>query len=270
MGTRDGGMPLEYEFYIDVFFLTDFFLNLLSLFLTAAFLRKSARLMRLIFAAVLGSFWNCFLVVFPVLTPTIELAATVFVVGSVMVKIAFSPQRMKMRAVAALLGAAAMVNGCLDFSKEHFYLSDWESLVFTGLLCLAGERLLRELLKKRGIGAERYHVRLHYKGKTREFSGLADSGNRLHVPGTGMPVSVISYKDCTGFCESVSGGFYIPYRAVGTREGVLFAMLFEKMEIIKDGKIRIIEKPAVAIVKEPLSVKGEFSMILPEEYVLED
>ena len=80
---------------------------------------------------------------------------------------------------------------------------------------------------------------------------------------------MISYDDCRGFCELVYGGIFIPYRAVGTDHGLLFAITFEKMEIEKNGICKTIENPVVAITKEPLSSGGDFNMLLPEEYVLE-
>lgn len=263
---------MEYEFYIDLFFFTDFFLNFLSLLLTAAFLKERLRFGRCVLAAVLGSLWNCFLVVFPVFPALLELGLTVFLTGSLMVKISFSfgisSWRQSVGAVFVLLISSALLSGCLMFSRQHFYLSDWESLFFVGAVSLMGFRALRASFQTKAIGKVRYPVRLYYRGKEKEFLALADSGNRLHVPGTGKPVSLISYWDCKGFCDSVSGGFYIPYRAVGTEKGVLFAVLFEKMEILKDGKYIMIENPAVAITKERISVNGEFSILLPEEYVL--
>ena len=50
---------------------------------------------------------------------------------------------------------------------------------------------------------------------------------------------------------------------------MLFALQFEKMEIKKNGRVMTVECPVVAIVKERLSVNGDFSMILPEVYVPE-
>lgn len=277
---------MEYEFYIDLFFLTDFFINLLSLFLTAVFLRERLRVFRMFLAAAVGSLWNCFLILFPIFPASSELIITVSLTGSLMVEIAFLAdlnrrERPQTRdkgiadACARLVGAdfallisSAMISGCLMFSRQHFYLSDWESLCFTGIACLLGCRILETVMKTRGIGKIRYPVRLYYRGREKEFLALADSGNRLRVPDSGKPVSLISYADCKGFCDSVSGGFYIPYRAIGTERGVLFTVLFEKMEIFKDGKYITIENPAVAITKEKISVKGDFSILLPEEYVL--
>ena len=261
-------MPVKYEFYIDLFFLTDFFLNLLSLFLTAVLMRRTIQLARLCASAAVGSLWNCFLVLVPVFSPGVELALTIFGVGSFMGMIAFGSRKL-LQINAVLLISSALLGGCLSFSREHFHLSDWECLVFAGLVSGAAGILLQRNLKARAIGRERFEVRLYYRGKTREFIALADSGNRLRVPETGKPVSLISYQDCAGFCESISGGFFIPYRAVGTERGVLFAITFEKMEIKKNGTCITIENPAVAITREPLSSDGDFTMLLPEEYVLE-
>lgn len=75
-------------------------------------------------------------------------------------------------------------------------------------------------------------MRLFYRGEQREFKALADSGNRLREPVSGRPVSVVYVGDLKGFCDSVDGVVYIPYRAVGTRAGLLPAVIFEKMEIV--------------------------------------
>lgn len=268
---------MEYEFYLDLFFLTDFYFNLLSLFLSAALLGQRLFFWRLCLAAAIGSAWNCFLIVFPLLPTWLELLITVLPVGGIMLIVAFYERfeekqskrflRSLLLAEGSFLVSAGLLNGCYSFSMQHFYLSDLESLIFTGLLCLFAEHLLRYRYKRGTVGETRYPVSLYYQGKQKTFLALVDSGNRLHVPGTGKPVSLISYQDCTGFCDTVSGGFYIPYRAVGTERGMLFATLFEKMEIQGNERVITIEKPAVAIVKESLSANGDFSMILPEEYV---
>ena len=267
---------MEYEFYIDVFFLADFYLNLLSLFLTAACLQQPSAIVRLGLAAAVGSFWNSILILYPVLSPGAELAVTFVVIGGVMLMIAFRDlfadglSRL-WKAEGCLFLSAGLVNSCYSFSCQQFYLTDVEGLVFSGLICVLLEKLIRKcVFSRRKVGDNRYQVSLFYRGKEKGFLALADSGNRLCAPGSGRPVSLISYHDCEDFCEEVSGGFYIPYHAVGTEKGMLFAMQFERMEIRKDGRSRIVECPVVAIVKEQLSVHGDFTMILPEAYVPEE
>lgn len=262
---------MEYVVYIDIIFLTDFFLDFLALLLTSAFLRQRPSATHVALAALVGAGWTCLLILCPVFPKTTELFLTGFGVGSLMnwfAKTAKSTAIEILRADVSLLLASAVLSGCLSFTREHFYLSDWESLAFAGAIASAVVIFLREIMKAKKIGAERYAVSLFLNGRQREFTGLVDSGNRLHVPETGKPVSLISYRDCIGFCNKVSGGFFIPYRAVGTEHGLLFAITFEKMEIRKSGICIKIENPVVAITKEPLSANGDFNMILPEEYVL--
>ena len=267
---------MNYEFYIDVFFLVDFYLNLLSLFLTAACLQQKSHILRLGLAAAIGSFWNILVIIFPFLSSRAELVVTIMAIGGVMIGTAFGGSVSEsiphlLRAVGCLFLSAGLVNSCYSFSCQQFYLNDTEGLVFTGLMSVWLERLIRRcVFSRKKIGDDRYLVSLYYKGREKQFLALADSGNRLCVPETGKAVSLISYKDCIGFCEEVSRGFYIPYRAVGTEKGTLFAMQFEKMEIRKNGRVKVIVQPVVAIVKERLSVKGDFSMILPEAYVPEE
>ena len=299
---------MEYVFYIDVFFVTDFFLNFLALWLAAVVLRRRPKvrilrlrprhlgtewneaagqsremektgrtgrslgnLLRMSLAAMIGSGWNCLIVIFPMLPSWAELILTVTIVGTAMCFAAFGGQwRFLAKADATLLLTSALLNGCVSFSRQHFFLTDFECLAFTGIVAGLSAIFLEKAMQAQAIGKERYHVRLYYRGNSKEFTALADSGNRLHVPQTGKPVSLISFGDCHGLCEKVSGGYYIPYRAVGTDHGLLFAITFEKMEILKNGMCITIENPAVAIAKSPLFASGDFNMILPEEYVLQN
>ena len=270
---------MEYVLYLDVLFLTDFFFNLLSLFLTAVFLRKAVHALRFAVAAAVGSFWNCLLVLYPVMSAQAELLVTMFGIGSLMTTVAFGSNCARkpfwnvILEIAytdiALFVASSVLGGCLRVVQERFWLNDWELLAFAGALTGAVGLFLQNVLLPIEIGKERFLVRLHYQGKWRDFTALADSGNRLRVPDTQKPVSLIGYQDCKDFCDRISGGFFIPYRAVGTDHGLLFAITFEKMEIKKNGMCITIENPAVAIVKEPLSSNGDFNMLLPEEYVTE-
>ena len=206
---------MEYVIYIDVIFLTDFFLNILALYFTSVILRRRSSLFRVALAAAIGGIWSCFLVLHSVKSQTVILVLTVFGIGSLMNLVAGGfrlfeykcdlkrdPRRqilkllgMVFKADAALLVASALLQGCFSLTQEHFCLSDWESLAFVGALTGAIGSFLQETLKQRRIGRERYCVFLYLDGKSREFSAMADSGNRLQVPETGKYVALISYRD---------------------------------------------------------------------------
>lgn len=264
-----GGMPLEYVFYLDLFFLHVFFLNLLSLTLTGSLGRMEGTPGRILAAAAAGSLWNCILFLFPVLPAPVEVLLTVFFMGSVMTSFSFSLGTAREILVGDGLLAASVffTGGILGFLKENFWLTDLEGIWALAAMSLGGCVFFRHVLKEKARGSERYSVWLTYRGSRKEFLALADSGNRLREPVTGKPVSVIGVESCRGFCEMVSGIFMIPYRAVGTGDGMLPGIVFEKMEIRKGGRLLEIEKPIVAVSKEPLSGSGDFSMLIPEEFI---
>lgn len=256
---------MEYVVYIDILFLNDFFLTTLALILTAVLLKKRVKFKKLLAAGTIGSGWNCFLLLGFWFPAWLELFLTAVGIGSFLAVMLFGKKQL-FRNVLTLWIASAILGGCMEFFCQQLYLTDWEKLMLLGIVTAIIGISLYEILKRPKIGAERYAVSLYLNGECREFTAMADSGNRLCVPETGKPVSLISYRECIGFCDRVSGGFFIPYRAVGTEHGLLFAITFEKMEIRYNGICVTIDHPVVAIAKEPLSESGDFNMILPEEY----
>lgn len=258
---------MEYEVYIDVFFLTEFFRNLLVLFLAAIMGQREIRIFRLCLAAALGSFWSLWAVFLVQIPVAVRLFGTVTLIAAVMNVLAFTLKNPAeiVRANGILLAASGFLGGGLLIFGQFTSLSSWESLFGMAAVCGAFGLFLEGIFKKKAIGKERYVVRLYYRGKKKDFLALADSGNRLREPVSGRPVSVICYEDCKNFCDRLTSVIYIPYRAVGTERGMLPGIIFEKMEIVAGKECIKIEKPIVAVAKEPLSGNGDFNMLLPEE-----
>ena len=164
-----------------------------------------------------------------------------------------------------LVLSAGILQSGLAVLRERCFLNGWKSLLFMGFFC-AGVRFFAEALVKRPvIGKMRYQVRLFLNGRSKEFTAMEDSGNRLVEPVTGKPVSIIAAADAKEFGSEPAGVLMIPYRAVGTKSGMLPGILFDRMEIM-DGENRSvrIDRPVVAVSKEPLFFRKDFTMILPE------
>ena len=259
---------MEYEFYLDLFFLWVFFLDLLALYLASCLGRMPVRVPGFLAAAAAGSVCNCGLAVFPVLPAAAELFLAAAGIGSLMCWMAFSPGTPGelLKADGLLLGAACILGGSLFSLKEIFWLTDWESLAAASGAAVMAGLFFKMALREKERGRERFLVRLFYRGEQREFKALADSGNRLREPVSGKPVSVVYIGDLKGFCDSVDGVVYIPYRAVGTRAGLLPAVIFEKMEIVWEKRTVEIQRPVVAVAREPLSGAGGFPMRIPRQF----
>ena len=164
-----------------------------------------------------------------------------------------------------LVLSAGILQSGLAVLRERCFLNGWKSLLFMGFFC-TGVRFFAEALVKRPvIGKMRYQVRLFLNGRSKEFTAMEDSGNRLVEPVTGKPVSIIAAADAKEFGSESAGVLMIPYRAVGTKSGMLPGILFDRMEIM-DGENRSvrIDRPVVAVSKEPLFFRKDFTMILPE------
>lgn len=261
---------MEYEIYIDVLFLVDFFCSFLALSLAAGMLKRRFLFYRSVLAAVMGSLWSCFVTVFPVFPVFVELGLTLLLIGGLMAATAFpsGDLRTVLKAAGAVLLACVFMGGAMMTLKQFLLLKDWEAVFCLGAVWFGVRILTDTWLGEKARGQERYPVRLYYRGACKQFIALCDSGNRLREPVSQKPVSVISYGDCPGFCDKVDYPVYIPFRAVGTEAGLLAGMIFEKMEILKGEEWLEVERPIVAVAKEPLSAAGDFTMLLPEELIL--
>ena len=167
--------------------------------------------------------------------------------------------------LGALVLSAGILQSGLAVLRERCFLTGWKSLMFMGFFCMGVCSFAAALVKRPVIGNTRYRVRLFLNEKSKEFTAMADSGNRLAEPVTGKPVSIIASEDAKDFLGEQVGVIMIPYRAVGTKNGMLPGVLFDRMEVLSEehGSIRI-ERPIVAVSKEPLFLGKNFTMILPE------
>ena len=164
-----------------------------------------------------------------------------------------------------LILSAGILQSGLAVLRERCFLTGWKSLLFMGFFCTGVRFFAAALVKRPVIGKTRYRVRIFLNGKSKEFTAMEDSGNRLVEPVTGKPVSIIAASDVKEFGSEKAGVLMIPYRAVGTRSGMLPGVIFDRMEIMdsENESVRI-DRPVVAISKEPLFFGKDFTMILPE------
>ena len=272
---------MEYEWYADLFFLEEAYRDVLILWLAAVLGRKKMSVFRLLAAGIAGGLCGTAVSCLELsgIAARItgrSLAAWIFwesgkvlINGFLIITAALPPKRVsgwkkaffqRGKELGLLVLSAGILQSGLAVLRERCFLNGWKSLLFMGFFC-AGVRFFAEALVKRPvIGKMRYQVRLFLNGRSKEVTG-----NRLVEPVTGKPVSIIAAADAKEFGSESAGVLMIPYRAVGTKSGMLPGILFDRMEIM-DGENRSvrIDRPVVAVSKEPLFFRKDFTMILPE------
>lgn len=120
-------------------------------------------------------------------------------------------------------------------------------------------------------GASLCDVRWTYRGKTVSAVALADNGNRLREPISGLPVlvagpalaSCLELSDAPDAQTAVTNGFrMVPYAAVGGR-GVLPALRMDGADVTLRGKTRRIGPHYVALSPHALHEDDSWQVLVP-------
>ncbi len=279
-------------FYLDVFFIINFMMDYLLLFLVKQILhlpapgkRVTGRYLRchirIGLASAAGSLWACLMVFIPGMPGWLEWVLTWFLAGGMMVLLAFGrkPFREFFRSLLAFWLSGTAAGGVFslvgDMVPAAWYYTgvrpayQWR---FPAAACVAagiffGGRACADYIKEKARVQEHlYQVTLHYRGNTKTVKALWDTGNQLYEPYGHQPVHVITYEACRGLCGQVSRVIYIPFRSVGTGYGMLPGIQVDEMDVAREGKlVKCYEKPWLAISREPLSSRNQYEMLLHGE-----
>lgn len=273
---------MEYDIYIDVLFLINFLMDFLLLEMLKRILDLKAHMGRIVAAAVFGSVWICALSIWPYIPWLLERVITWAVIGSLMVKIAFSIKTVRelTKTTGALYLTATALGGAMYALDIHtntgFYIrrllagetTEAMPLFFWTFLLAGGYFLVKYMMMSVwSVRKEKnnfYQVTLYYRGKQKKVTAFLDTGNRLKEPVTKRPVHILTYDEGRKICEKVPSFIYIPFSSIGTKMGMLPGIFLDSMTVEKDGRSVVIEKPLVAIVRQPLSPDNAYQMLLNE------
>lgn len=273
---------MSYDLYIDVLFLINFFMDVLLLSILKKVMNRKTSMGRLAAAGVFGSVWSCVLSVWPYMPWWLERLFTWGIIGSLMVKTAFPIRgsRELFKMVGALYLTATALGGVMYALDVHtnagFYVrrllagESTEAMpLFLWTFLLAGgyfgvKYMMMSTWKIRKETNNFYQVTLFYKGKTETVTAFLDTGNRLKEPVTKRPVHILTYEEGMKICGKVPSFIYVPFSSIGTKMGLLPGVFLDSMTVEKDGETMVVEKPLVAIVRQPLSPNGDYQMLLNE------
>ena len=276
---------MYYEFYIDVFFVVNLFMDILVLCLTNRILRGSAKPWRALLGALAGAlgislfFWI-----------SKEIHAVNILIFSIgmsfaMVWLDCRPCRGKelLAGVLACWGISFLLGGLLYAlpPRAGKGILIFFTITFTAYWILNTGIRLFKYLKGKAVSVCR--VILETGGQKIELEGLLDTGNCLTDTNTGKPVCVMEksrfsamlekkqQEALESFCGLKStktedlgdlNPRFVLYTALGCEKGLLPVVTADRLVIFREGKKVTISQAAIGLSAAPLSPYRKFEMIV--------
>lgn len=261
---------MEYNIYLDVFFLLNFVINGLILMSAGWILRSNISLKRLFGGACAGALLNVGTFLWGIHKP-----GMVLLTSGVMTWIAFGKRENKSLTLKTLLllFAAFGMEGALRFSGSPYSI-----LLVPVLSFLLG--------RERKKAEPEMMVTLYFKGKQLTLPGFYDSGNGLMEPMTGRMVHVVCYEDVksilpeayretaeqyfqTGLLEDTKVTklqmyefTFLSYHSIGNERGQLLGIRMDRAVFENAAGRKTEEKAVIGLADQKLYVRGKSRMIV--------
>lgn len=283
---------MYYEFYVDVFFVVNLVMDFLLLCLVNRILSGSATPGRSLLGAAAGAVGTCILWVFYFGEGIFGFTVLQGICVIFMIAIACRPKTAGefLMGVISFAAFSLLAGGILTAvpvgAKENICVF----LLITGATYRTIIAVVRLWTYLKGKVSAVCEVTLDTGRGTMKVKGLLDTGNHLRDPVSQKPVCVLEYacfqklierdpflkealdslirmsRDSTKILEGCEirnfSPRYIPYRCVGTAEGLLLVITLKEMELSANGKQKRIKKAAVGLSKNRLSSSGNFQIII--------
>lgn len=252
--------------------------------ISAVFSGKRIEIRRLVLGSAFGACSGCLVLVFRIPVIWLRWILNYIVINSVMVLITFPVTGFKewVRLMVMSYAVSFFAGGILSSITGH--LRAGKTLVLSVMFIIAcmGILFLNKIKASANLAGMLYDVSLSYHGKTVRLKGLYDTGNRLRDPVTGEGVSLCEFAavkelftaeeihDITYLLEkelkSTLPLRMIPYHAVGTKEGLLAAVMMDETTIHYTGSPYQVKKPLVALYMGDISADKEVQFIIHKNW----
>ncbi len=269
-------IDMQHVIYIDVYFLVNFFMNIIVLAMTGRFLRQKNCWYRLSIAAMAGTLSACGLFVWNKGQEGGFIGYFVFgITIFMMVLCAWGRDSKKgiLYKIIACLLQAYLIGGVLNYFYYHTSILNQSSLVcwmliitvIVLLLCCIWAWLEKELLKKEYY----YEVSIKIGERIVHGTGFVDTGNHLVDPLSHQPVSVVSRHLLGEEQQLVESERVrmIPFTSVGKENGLMRGIRGDYMCVRREKKNNLIQNPILAIYEEKFSGKEKYDILLHPDCV---
>lgn len=262
---------MNYEFYADVFFLTNFYLDFLAVYMVSRILNQKKRLLRYLICCAISSLAGCLLLLF-LQNYDLYLLCVHFIVNPGMVFGCFFPAGKGIygKAFCLMYFVILLLGGSMEWlyvtvaGRRYYELC----LLFTSVPVFLFLYILRR--KKKSVQTF-YPVMLEHGEKKVSLIALYDTGNRLVDPYIKEPVHIISEEVflSLGGAQAFATRL-IPFSSVGCKQGMLEAFGIECMKIKGKEEEYEIAPATLAVAGQEIFTDRAYQMILNGDSILKE
>ena len=255
---------MEYEWYVDVFFLTNFFMDTAGIFAAAICCSQPVKLLRMLVVCAGSVILSILLFVF---SPGYLFYSLLVhtVLNPAMTALIFKPERWGL--FFRLLLTVYVLFFFMGGVQESVLLTTGNGnlrLTVSGIFAAAAFLIYLQRQK-----TMRYvcTVDLWLQEKKVTVSAYCDSGNLLRNPKNGKPVSILEEKIIGQWDTEALKTERIPYHTIGEAQAYLKVITLDKMEIYRKGTTRRIKAPEIGLHEGQLIKHPPVQMLLHGSYM---
>lgn len=261
---------MNYEFYADVFFLTNFYLDFLAVYMVGRILNQKKRLLRYLICCALGSLAGCILFLC-FRNYDLYLLCVHFIVNPGMVLGCFFPAKRGVYGKAFCLMYFVIL--LLGGSMEWIYVTVAGRKYYEVCLMLTSVPVflfLYILRRKKKSVQTFYSVLLEHGEQKVSLIALYDTGNRLMDPYIKVPVHIISEEVFVSLGgKEAFATRLIPFSSLGCKQGMLEAFDIERIKIKAGETVYEISPAVLAAAEQEIFADRVYQMILNGESIFD-
>jgi len=265
---------VKYELYIDAFFLLNFFMDTLLLFLIRKILKCTASHLRLLLGGAFGAAGACIVTIVPGIPVWLRLFAGYGIFSICMILVSFRGMHFgaACRAAIYLYGLAFLMGGAMEFLAAQVPFFRRYGMGIVGI-CTAGMVIYAVICfvcdKWKRTENCLLPVRILWQDREARVQALVDTGNSLYEPVSGKPVSIVEKAVLDGIFTDRRPDIFraIPFHSIGTSHGIMEGYEVTELIVYKENEKIRIEKPMVGCFDGTLSTDAAYQMILHPTFI---
>lgn len=256
------------ELYVDIFFIINFTINYIVLFLVDVLLKKHVKQTRICMSSIIVTVLSILFLKFPWKNHIIILLIYYLLLTTIHILLGLKVKKRSefVKAYICMMFTSVCLGGMLYAIRSHLFISGFFffSLIVAYFITYLIFQFLY-LLTKENVNI--FNVKLYIGGEEICVTGLYDTGNELCDVLTGAPICIVSkYVSDVIIRNSTHVIRKIPYRTI-TGESEIPITFIQKMCILKGGENICIMNPCIGLLDTTFSQDGKYEIILNSKII---